>query len=156
MKLHDYAKLKTKNHSAYRLFYHLVLSVKYRHKAITVEMLARLHEIFAELLIKWDCQLVEFGGEADHIHVLFEAHPTLELAMLVKNLKSVSSRRIRQEYSEHLQKYFWKPYFWNSAYCVISVGGRANIQTLLKYIENQDEPARLAPPLTTASPSGEA
>lgn len=149
MVLQDYNKLKTRNHSAYRLFYHIILSVKYRHKAITGEMLARLKEIFNELLLKWECQLVEFGGEADHIHMLIEAHPTVELASLIKNLKSVSSRRIRQEYAQHLKQFFWKPYFWNSAYCVISVGGRANIQTLLKYIENQDEPARLAPPLTT-------
>lgn len=87
MKSHDYVKLKTKNHSAYRLFYHLVLSVKYRHKAITDEMLARLHEIFANLLIKWDCQMVKFSGEADHIHVLFEAHPTLELAKKSQKLE---------------------------------------------------------------------
>lgn len=144
----DFSRLKTRNHSAFKLFYHIILSVKYRHKAITGEMLDRLKEIFSELLVKWDCQLVEFGGEADHIHMLIEAHPTLELASLVKNLKSVSSRRIRQEYAEHLKQFFCKPYFWNSAYCVISVGGRANIQNLLKYIENQDEPARLAPPLT--------
>ncbi len=140
---HEYSKLKTRNHSAYRLLYHLVLSVKYRHKAITGEMLHRLQEIFRELLQSWECYLVEFGGEADHIHVLFEAHPTLEVATLVKNLKSVSSRRIRQEYAEHLKQFFWKPYFWNRAYCIISVGDRANIETLLKYIENQDEPARL-------------
>ncbi len=149
---HSFVKLKTKNHSAYRLFYHLVLSVKYRHKCITGEMRSRLEEIFGELLIKWDCKLVEFGGEADHIHVLFEATPTLELAKLIKNLKSVSSRRIRAEYAEHLKQYFWKPCFWNRAYAVISVGGRANIETLLKYIQNQDEPARLKP-LTQTLPA---
>lgn len=146
---HNFAKLKTHNHSAYRLFYHIVLAVKYRHKCITQPMLERLEEIFDDLLTKWNCRLVEFGGEADHVHLLIEAYPTLELASMIKNLKSVSSRRIRQEYAEHLQQYFWKPYFWNRAYCVISVGGRANIQTLLKYIENQDEPGRLSVPLTT-------
>ncbi|MDJ0716609.1 MAG: IS200/IS605 family transposase [Prochloraceae cyanobacterium] len=142
----DYVKLKTSNHSAYRLFYHLILSVKYRKKCISKEMLDRLEEIFEDLLSKWDCRLVEFGGEADHVHILFEAHPTIELSKLIKNLKSVSSRRIRNEYAEHLSKFFWKPYFWNRAYAVISVGGRASIETLLKYIENQDEPARLKPP----------
>ncbi len=150
-----YSKLKTQNHSAYRLYYHLVLSTKYRHKCITGEMLKRLEEIFKELLIKWNSSLVEFGGEADHIHCLFESEPTVELASLIKNLKSVSSRRIRREYSEHLKPYYWKPYFWNRAYCVISVGGRANIETLLQYIENQDEPARLKPTLTTDSPTVE-
>lgn len=142
----DYIKLKTFNHSAYRLFYHLILSVKYRKKCISKEMLDRLEEIFRDLLAKWDCRLVEFGGEADHVHILFEAHPTIELAKLIKNLKSVSSRRIRSEYAEHLSRFFSKPYFWNRAYAVISVGRRASIETLLKYIENQDEPARLKPP----------
>ena len=61
----DYVKLKTSNHSAYRLFYHLILSVKYRKKCISKEMLDRLEEIFRDLLAKWDCRLVEFGGEAD-------------------------------------------------------------------------------------------
>ena len=142
------AKLKTRNHSAYRIFYHVVLSVKYRHNAITGEMLERLEAIFKDLLIKWECELTEFGGEANHVHLLIDAHPMIQPASLIKNLKSVSSRKIRQEYSEHLKQFFWKPYFWNSAYSVISVGGRANIETLLKYIENQDTPARLTPPLT--------
>lgn len=118
-------------------------------------MLERLEEIFKELLIKWNSSLVEFGGEADHIHCLFETEPTVQLASLIKNLKSVSSRRIRQEYNEHLKPFYWKNYFWNRAYCIISVGGRANIQTLLKYIENQDSPARLKPTLTNDSPTVE-
>lgn len=143
-----YERLKTRNHAAYRIFYHIVLSVKYRHKAITAEMLERLEVIFRELLEQWNCKLIEFGGEADHVHLLVDAHPMIQPANLIKNLKSVSSRRIRQEYAEHLKQFFWKPYFWNRAYSVISVGGRANIQTLLRYIENQDEPARLTPPLT--------
>jgi putative transposase len=152
---HNFSKLRTKNHSAYRLYYHLVLSTKYRHKCITGEILERLEEIFKDLLIKWNCSLVEFGGESDHIHCLFEAEPTIELASLIKNLKSVSSRRIRQEYSQQLKPYYWKNYFWNRAYCIISVGGRASIETLLTYIENQDSPARLKPPLTSDSPSVE-
>ena len=41
---------------------HLVLTTKYRRKAFTGEMLTRLHEIFAALLVKWDCKIVEFNG----------------------------------------------------------------------------------------------
>ncbi|WP_414587337.1 transposase [Scytonema sp. PCC 10023] len=33
-----------------------------------------LHEVIKELLSKWECHLVEFGGEADHVHMLFETH----------------------------------------------------------------------------------
>ncbi|WP_366519097.1 transposase [uncultured Thermosynechococcus sp.] len=69
----------------------------------------------------------------------------------MKNLKSVSVRKMRQEFAEQLCPYCWKPYFWNRAYGLITTGGRASIETLLKYIQNQDEPRKLRPPLTSES-----
>ena len=144
----DFVKLKTKNHSAYRLCYHLVLSMKYRHKCLNADMLARLEEIFGDLLTKWDGQLIEFGGEADHVHLLFEVGPTVTPSNLVKNLKSVSARKMRREFEQELKPYYWKPYFWNRAYSIITTGGRANIEILLKYIQNQDDPRKLSSPLT--------
>lgn len=103
-------------------------------------MLQRLQQVLTTLCLKWECELVEFGGEADHIHMLIEAHPSIEPAKLLGNLKSVSSRKIRQEYAQHLAKYFWKPYFWSRSYSVFSVGGRAPLEVLVKYIQEQDEP----------------
>ena len=141
------ATLKTTNHSAYRIYFHLVLSMKYRHKCLSAEMLNRLEEIMRDTLAKWGCQCIEFGGEADHVHLLIETHPTVKMSDLVKNVKSVSARRMRKEYSQALAPYYWKPYFWSPAYALISVGGRANIQTLLRYIQNQDKPGQLGPPL---------
>ena len=136
----DTQSLRTLNHSAFRLFYHVVLSVKYRHKCITPAMLARLRVILTDTLEKWGCRMVEFGGEADHIHCLIEAKPALDLSRLVGNLKTVSARTIRKEFTEELKPFFWKPYFWNKAYAVISVGGRAPIETLLQYIQDQETP----------------
>lgn len=59
----EFPPLKTRNHSAYRLCYHLVLSMKYRHKCLTAEMLDRLEVLFRDLLVKWGGELIEFGGE---------------------------------------------------------------------------------------------
>ncbi|MCG9065140.1 IS200/IS605 family transposase [Laribacter hongkongensis] len=144
----DAASLKTCNHSAFRLYYHLVLSMKYRHKCLTPAMLDRLEALFRELLVKWSCELIEFGGEADYVHVLFEANPTIRPSDLVKNLKSVTARHMRKDFTRELAPYYWKPLFWNNAYALISVGGRANIETLLRYIENQNDPRKqVAPPL---------
>ncbi len=142
--------LRTQSHSAFRLRYHLVLTIKYRHTCLTGEMLDRLEVIMRDVLAKWRCHLLEFGGEADHVHVLFDAHPAMDLSRLVGNLKAVSARRMRSEYTEHLQQYFSKPMFWNRAYAIISVGGRANPQTLLQYIQNQDTPPER--PLTDDQP----
>ncbi len=143
----DYTTLNTKNHSAFRIYFYLVLSMKYQHKCLTATMLERLENIFRDVLQKWGCTLIEFGGEADHVHVLFECDPTVKPSDLVKNLKSVSARLMRKEFAVQLKPYYWKPYFWNRAYAIISVGGRANIETLLKYIENQDDPRKLNQPL---------
>ena len=121
--------------------------MKYRHPCLTAEMLARLEAIFDRLLAQWDGELVEFGGESDHVHLLFELDPTIRPADLVKNLKSVSARYMRQEFAEQLRPYYGKPYFWNRAYALVTTGGRASVATLLKYIENQDDPRKLRPPL---------
>ena len=147
----DTQSLRTSNHAAFRIFYHLVFSVKYRHKAINAEMLKRLAVIFSDVLEKWGCRMVEFGGEADHVHILIEGKPAMDLSRLVGNLKTVSARRMRSEFAEHLKPFFWKPYFWNKAYAVISVGGRAPIETLLQYIQDQDAPEEEPPPKPSRS-----
>lgn len=129
----------SKGRSVSDLKVHLVLVTKYRRKAFTGEMLERLHLIFEELLLKWNCKLVEFSGEEDHIHCLFQYHPDLELSKLVNNLKSVSSRKLRQEFSEYLSEIYWKDVFWSGSYFVASCGG-VTISTLRKYIEGQQKP----------------
>ncbi len=118
---------------------HLVLTTKYRRKAINSEMLQRLHVILEDLLVKWDCKLVEFNGESDHVHVLFQYHPDLQLSTLVGNIKSTTSRRLRQEFTEHLSHFYTKNVFWNGSYFVASCGG-VTISTLKHYIESQDRP----------------
>ena len=102
-------------------------------------MVARLHEIFENLLVKWDCKLVEFNGEDNHIHLLFQYYPDLQLSKLVNNLKSVSSRRLRQEFAAVVDQVYWKNVLWNASYFVASCGG-VTVSTLKKYIENQDVP----------------
>jgi putative transposase len=133
-------ELQTSNHAAYSLHYHVVLTVKYRNRCITTEMLERLREIFSNVSASWRCELVEFGGEADHVHLLVRAHPSMNLARFVGNLKTVSSRYLRKEYAAHLKRFFWKTRFWNSAYGVLSAGGHASIEQLLEYIQDQETP----------------
>lgn len=132
--------LKTASHAAFRLHYHLVLTIKYRHKCINAAMLARLEQIFDDTLRQWRCRLVEFGGEADHVHLLIEAHPAMDLSRMVGNLKTVSARLIRKEFAEELKGYFWKPYFWNKAYAILSVGSPVSIESLIRYIQDQEAP----------------
>ncbi len=70
---------------------------------------------------------------------LFLLSCTTELSKFVNNFKSVSSRKLRQEFPEQINKFYWKEVFWNSSYFIASCGG-VTISTLRKYIENQTRP----------------
>lgn len=129
----------SKGRSVSDLKAHLVLTTKYRRKVFDAAMLSRLHDNFLDLLEKWDCKLVEFNGEENHIHLLFQYHPDLQISTLVNNLKSVSSRRLRQEFTERVDEFYKKDVLWNGSYFVASCGG-VTVSTLRKYIENQDSP----------------
>ena len=115
---------------------HLVLTTKYRRSVLTGEMLQRLGEIMADLCQKWDCKLVEFNGEANHIHLLFQYLPQMELPKFIGNLKSVTSRRIRSEFPAEVDKVYWKNVLWNESYFIASCGG-VTVSILRKYIEEQ-------------------
>ena len=126
----------TKNMFMSDLKAHLALNTKYRKKVFTGEMLARLHNIFLDLLGQWDCKLIEFNGEEGHIHLLFQYHLDIALSKLVNNLKSVSSRKLRQEFQSRVNKFYYKDVLWTGSYFVASCGG-ITISSLRKYIEYQ-------------------
>ncbi len=67
-------------------------------------------------------------------------YPDVAPSRLVNTLKTVSSRLIRRDYKEHLEKFYYqKPVLWTGAYCIISTGG-APLEIIKKYIESQESP----------------
>jgi len=129
-------RLNALHHCQYSINFHLVLVTKYRKKCINKEILTELESIFRRLCAHWECELLEFNGEPDHVHMLLGTTPRVQPSGLVNNLKTVSSRLIRRDFKEHLAQYYWKPVFWSRTYCLISCGG-APLSILKQYIENQ-------------------
>ena len=118
---------------------HLVLTTKYRRKVLTGTMIDRLKDVVNDLCSKWDCKVIEFNGENNHIHLLFQYYPQLELPKFVGNIKSVTSRKLRQEFPEEINKVYWKKVLWNESYFIASCGG-VTISVLKNYLENQEKP----------------
>ena len=131
--------MKSHYHCVYKLTYHLVLVTKYRKKCLSNEMLNRLEEIIKKNCADWEIDLLDFNGEADHIHLLLEMHPNIMPSKFINNLKTVSSRLIRKEFEEELKPYYWKPVLWTRAYCLLTTGG-ATIDVIREYIKNQERP----------------
>ena len=90
-----------------------------------------------ELSASWGVDVLEFGGEADHVHLLLEMNPSIQPSKYINNLKTVSSRHMKKEYGDHLKRFYWGTNaMWSRAYCLITTGG-APLSVLSEYIENQ-------------------
>ncbi len=87
----------------------------------------------------WGGRLLEFNGEADHIHLLLELPPTVVLADFVNALKTGTSRRLRNEFKEHLASVYKKPVLWSRSYCILTCGG-APLEIIKQYIQQQARP----------------
>ena len=63
----------------------------------------------------------------------------MELPKFIANLKSVTSRRLRTEFAERVNRFYWKAVLWNESYFIASCGG-VSVSVLRRYIEQQDAP----------------
>ena len=126
-------------HCAFELHAHLVFSTKYRGKIFNKKHLGTLEDIFHKVCGDFEVDLVEFNGEQDHVHLLIHYPPKVALSKLVNSLKGVSSRRMKQYHPELKKPAYLKNALWARSYFAGSCGG-ASINTLKKYIENQDTP----------------
>jgi putative transposase len=126
-------------HCVYALHYHLVIVTKYRRRVLTAAMLDRFAEMAKLRCAAWDGRLLEVNGEPDHVHMLFTLPPKHALADFVNALKTGTSRRLRSEFPDAVNRFYKQPVLWSGSYCVISAGG-APLEVLKRYIEQQERP----------------
>jgi putative transposase len=135
----DYSEIRTGRHCVFVLHAHLVFVTKYRHRVFSARHLERMEEVMRVVCADFECELVEFNGEANHVHLLVNFPPKVALSRLVNSLKGVSSRRLRQEFPDLDQHYWRTQKLWSGSYFAGSVAG-APISVLRQYIEQQDHP----------------
>lgn len=124
-------------HSSFSLHYHLILTTKYRKGVLTEERITFIGRVIDGFADKYGVEVTNLDGEDDHVHILFKAKPTTDLAKFVNAVKGASSRRIRNEFPE-LKDELWGGSFWNRAYCLISTG-QVSLDVLKEYVESQRE-----------------
>ena len=122
-------------HSAYNLHVHLVFITKYRKTVLADNHRQYFKEVVAELCKDFGAELKECNGEGDHVHMLNQDPPTVQLSKMVNNLKSVTSRRMRANFID-LRAAYNKPVLWSRSYFAGSCGG-APLEIIKQYIQNQ-------------------
>ena len=129
--------LRTNRHSVYDLEYHLVVCTGFRHPVFVGKIRNRLIEITHSVIEdNYGCIISAVETDVDHIHIMFEAPPQVQLSKLVNSYKTVTSRLLRKEFGDTLEPFYWKPLFWSESYFVCTVSERSH-EAVRKYINSQ-------------------
>jgi putative transposase len=131
-------EIRTGRHCVFAIHAHLVFVTKYRKRVFTSEALDILKEVMQKVCDDFDVELAAFEGEDNHVHVLVNYPPQIQLSKLVNSLKGVSSRMLRQRMPSIANRYY-KNVLWSPSYFAASCGG-APLSVIKQYVEQQDRP----------------
>jgi len=126
-------KYKSNNNIVYKCHYHVVWVTKYRKKYLTGDIEKRLKEICYNISKELKFDIIEVECDENHIHMLINVDPQFGVHTVIKRIKGLSSRLLRQEFPILKMRL---PTLWTNSYFVSTVGG-APLDVIKKYIEEQ-------------------
>ena len=115
-----------------KCYYHLVWATKHREPLITDNRVEAVRQSFAAIATKEGMYIHAIGIMPEHVHLALSIPPRLSVSEVVKDLKGLSSRRIKADTSEH-DSFFWQP-----EYGVLTFGERS-LENIVAYVINQRE-----------------
>jgi len=115
-----------------QILYQIVFSTKNREPTLTDEHRENLYKYMWGIIKNKKCHLYRIGGVSDHIHIITDLHPSVSLALLVKDLKIASSEQIK---SLHL---FEKFNGWQDGYGAFTYSIKDK-DRLIEYVKNQEQ-----------------
>jgi putative transposase len=114
----DLEKAKT---CAFQANYHLIWTIKYRHKVLVGSIEVRLLEVLKMVADEHGYRLLVarvHGG--DHVHVFVSAPPKMSISEIVRIFKCFSARVLFEFPSIKLR--LWSGYLWSDGYAVRTAG----------------------------------
>jgi putative transposase len=131
-------EIRTGRHCVFAIHAHLVFVTKYRKRVFTSESLDILKDVMQKVCDDFGVELAAFEGEDNHVHLLINYPPQIQLSKLVNSLKGVSSRMLRKQMPSIANRYY-KDVLWSPSYFAASCGG-APLSVIKQYVEQQDRP----------------
>jgi REP element-mobilizing transposase RayT len=115
-----------------QLYAHVVFAVSGRDAAIRPAWKENLYRYIAGIVSNKNQKLMIINGMPDHIHILLGFKPDCSLSDLVRDIKSSSSKWVREN------KLATGKFEWQTGFGAFSVSPSA-IERVVDYIKNQEE-----------------
>jgi putative transposase len=107
-----------------------------RKKMLYGEIRPRLGQIFHALAAQKDCKIIKGHMVNDHVHMLIEIPPKMQVSAVVGFLKGKSAIAIAREFGGKTRN-FNGEHFWAQGYAVSTVGLEEDV--IKKYIHEQEQ-----------------
>jgi putative transposase len=131
-------ELRTGRHCVFAMHVHLIFVTKYRRRVFDGDAITKLGEHFKRVAADFGANVVEYNGEDNHVHLPVEYPPKVAVSSLVRSMKGVSSRMLRQERPD-IAGHYWKDMLWSPSYLAASCGG-APLAIIKRFVEQQNRP----------------
>ena len=118
---------------------HLVFVTKYRRPVFTDAMLTFCEHTMRGVCADFNAELVEFNGEADHVHLLVAYPPTVAISVLAQRLKGRTAYAVRREFTGVCVRARMRGHLWLPSYFAVSCAG-APLSIIKQYIDGQARP----------------
>ena len=120
------------------LRYHLILVCKYRRKLLSANNISSdIKTLAIHIANSHNVHIHYMKADKDHLHLMIETTPNINLSDFVRTLKSYTTYHIWKKYTPYLSKCFWNERAsWSDGYFISSIG-EVSSDTLKHYIENQ-------------------
>ena len=133
------SEFRTGRHCIFNLHCHLIFVTKYRYDVLQGSMYPTLKKLLEKVCEDFEAELIEFDGEEDHVHLLVQYPPNVQLSKRVNSLKGVSSRKLTLHHPEVANRYYQSS-LWSPSDFAASCGG-APLEVIKQYIMQQRTPA---------------
>ena len=116
--------------------YHIVCPAKYRRVVMVKEVDKVLHEVCADIALRYEIIFLEIGVDRDHVHFLVQSVPTYSPTKIVRMIKSITAREIFQRIPT-IKKQLWGGELWTDGYYIGTVGPHGSETQIRQYVAKQ-------------------
>lgn len=114
-----------------QLHIQFVFAVKYRLALIQPAWKDRLYQYLTGIIQNNEHKMLQINGMPDHIHILIGMRPSQSISSLIQNVKTESSKWIKENNCCDL------PFAWQEGYGAFSYS-KSHVPDVIRYIQNQE------------------
>ena len=118
--------------SKLELYFHIVWATKHRQPLLTQQNEEAVYRCALQLIRKMGYEVLEINGMPDHVHLVLQSGPRIDLAALMQKVKGVTSAMVN-DMADHAEHFRWQEGYYAAT---VTPSHLAKVRT---YIREQKE-----------------